>query len=58
LAAQGSDDNAGWLATLAIALWPLVAIYFYRALPLGMATLWTILAGQLLLPVGTPSKLR
>jgi len=47
----------GWLATLAIALWPLVAIYFYRALPLGMATLWTILAGQLLLPVGTAIKI-
>lgn len=45
-----------WFATSVIALWPLVAIYFYCTLPLELATLWTILAGQLVLPVGAVIK--
>jgi hypothetical protein len=40
------------IATLAFALWPVLAIILYRKLPLGLATIWIILAGQLLLPVG------
>jgi hypothetical protein len=44
------------LATLAICLWPAVAISFFRTLPLRLATLWTILGAQLLLPVGAAIK--
>jgi hypothetical protein len=41
------------IASLALIFWPLVALWLYRLKPLVPATLWTILAGQLLLPVGT-----
>jgi hypothetical protein len=44
-------------ASFALILWPLVSIALYRLRPLAQATLWTILAGQLLLPVGTFFKL-
>ncbi|SHH49593.1 hypothetical protein [Bradyrhizobium erythrophlei] len=40
-------------AYLALVAWPLVALYLYLSGPAGLATMWTILAGQLLLPVGT-----
>jgi hypothetical protein len=40
----------------ALILWPLVSLFLYRLKPLVPATLWTILAGQLLLPVGTSFK--
>src|SRR5216683_4736765 len=40
-------------ASSALVLWPLVSIFLYRLKPLSQATIWTILAGQLLLPVGT-----
>jgi hypothetical protein len=43
-------------AILAIMAWPLAAIYFYRAMPSAMATIWTILGADLLLPVGTSFK--
>lgn len=46
-----------WFATLALLLWPLVALWLYRTRPVGLATLWTILGAQLLLPVGTFIKL-
>ena len=48
--------HSNWLATFALVLWPVVSICFYRTLSLGQATLWTILAAQLLLPVGTTIK--
>ncbi len=44
-------------ASSALVLWPLVSIFLYRLKPLSQATIWTILAGQLLLPVGTFFKL-
>jgi hypothetical protein len=40
-------------AYLALISWPVVASIIYRLKPLVSATLWTILAGQLLLPAGT-----
>ena len=44
------------LAVLAIIAWPIAAIYFYRTMSLASATIWTILAAHLLLPVGTSFK--
>jgi hypothetical protein len=43
-------------ANIAICAWPLVAIAFYRIFPLGLATMWTILGAQMLLPVGAAIK--
>lgn len=45
------------VATLALLVWPLVALYLYRTRPLAQATLWTILGAQMLLPVGAEIKL-
>jgi hypothetical protein len=45
-----------WFASLVLILWPLVAIALYRMRSVDQATLWIILAGQLLLPVGTSFK--
>lgn len=45
-----------WLATVALLLWPIATIYLYRTRPVGQATILTILAGQLLLPVGASIK--
>ncbi len=42
-----------WFAVFALVLWPLVAIWLYASRPVIQATIWTILAAQLLLPVGT-----
>jgi hypothetical protein len=39
-----------WFAIAALVLWPVVAICLYLNQPPGRATLWTILAAQLLLP--------
>ncbi len=50
----GSHPN--YFAYLVLLLWPVVAIYLYSRLSLGQATLWTILGGYLLLPVGTEIK--
>ncbi len=33
-------------------LWPLIALVLYATMPAGRATIWTLLAGYLLLPVG------
>jgi hypothetical protein len=43
-------------AYMVVVLWPLAAVFIYRSRPLVPATLWTILAAQLLLPVGTNFK--
>ena len=40
-------------AYFSLIAWPLVALYLYLSRPAAAATMWTILAGQLLLPVGT-----
>lgn len=39
--------------TFALFFWPVVALVLYRLLPLQLATIWTILGGQLLLPAGS-----
>jgi hypothetical protein len=44
-------------AIFALLMWPLIAVWLYSALPIGRATIWTILGGQLLLPVGTIIKI-
>jgi len=36
--------------------WPLIALVLYAVLPVGRATIWTILGAQLLLPVGASIK--
>jgi hypothetical protein len=41
-----------WFSTFALLAWPAVALWLFRALPIGRATIWTILGGYLLLPVG------
>jgi hypothetical protein len=46
------------IATFALLAWPAVALVLYRLLPLGLATLWTILGGQLLLPAGTEAVMK
>src|SRR5262245_50794014 len=48
--------NANWFATFALVVWPLVALVLYQIRPVNQATLWTILGGQLLLPVGAAIK--
>src|SRR5215469_8174759 len=47
-----------FLAYAALLLWPLGALYLYSRLPIGRATLWTILGGFLLLPSQTEIKLQ
>lgn len=46
-----------WFAYAALLAWPAVAIYLYSSRSIGEATLWTILGGYLLLPVGTSMKI-
>jgi hypothetical protein len=43
-------------ATIALVLWPLVALALFHALPVNRALIWTILGGQLLLPIGAAIK--
>ena len=45
-----------WFATVALVLWPLVALGLYFTRPLYQATIWTILGAQYLLPVGAVIK--
>ena len=46
-----------WFATLALLAWPFIALWLYHTRPVNQATLWTILGGYLLLPVGASVKL-
>ncbi len=41
------------LAYIVMALWPLFAVYWYRTKSIQVATIWTILAGFMFLPVKT-----
>ena len=50
--------HPNWIAYFALLIWPLVALYFYSRLPIGRATLWTILGAYLLLPVGAEIKIQ
>jgi hypothetical protein len=45
------------LAYAALIAWPFVALWLYLSRPVGVATIWTIVAGYLLLPVGTFFKI-
>lgn len=45
-----------WFSTCALILWPVVAFCLYQSRPVNQATLWTILGGWLLLPVGAAIK--
>jgi hypothetical protein len=44
-------------AFFSLIAWPLIALWLYLSRPVGKATVWTILAGYLLLPVGTFFKI-
>ena len=47
-----------WFSTIALVAWPLVAFALYRKRPLTQATMWTVLAAQMLLPVGLVIKFK
>jgi hypothetical protein len=49
--------NLNLVTVSALLLWPAVALWLYKTRPVGQATLWTILGGYLLLPVGAYLKL-
>ncbi len=51
-----SDIHPDLFAYIVLLIWPVVAFYLYSTLPIGRATLWTILGGYLLLPAGTEIK--
>lgn len=42
----------GIVGTAAFCLWPLIAIFLYRSMPAGRATLWNFVGAQMLLPTG------
>jgi hypothetical protein len=50
------EINPNLIAYFALLIWPAVTIYLYSLFPVGQATLWAILGGYLLLPVGTQIK--
>jgi hypothetical protein len=45
-----------WFSTIALLAWPAVALWLFRTRSIGQATIWTILGGYLLLPVGVGIK--
>src|SRR6185312_7110194 len=47
-----------WFSIIALVAWPLVALALYLKRPLTQATMWTVLAAQMLLPVGTVIKFK
>jgi len=49
-------SNPNFFAYIALLIWPVVALYLYSRMPLGQATLWTILGACLLLPVNAQIK--
>jgi hypothetical protein len=50
-------DDIHLVGLIALAFWPVVAIALYRSLPMEKATLWTMIGGALILPVGTFVKI-
>lgn len=44
-------------ASFSLIAWPFVALYFYSSRPAAAATVWTVLAAYMLLPVGTFFKI-
>jgi hypothetical protein len=53
-----ADIHPNLVAYGALLIWPGVALYLYSKLPIGQATLWTILGGYLLLPSSLEMKLK
>src|SRR5262245_43810917 len=49
-------SEAPFSATLALIIWPVVALWLFSTRPRTEALLWTILGGFLLLPVGVAIK--
>jgi hypothetical protein len=45
-----------WFVAVAFLSWPVVTIILFRSLAPGSAALWTVMAGQLLLPASTAIK--
>jgi len=45
--------NPNWFAYFVLFSWPLVTIGLYRTMSISKATIWCILGGYLILPVGT-----
>jgi len=50
------DIHPNLLAYFVLLIWPVVALYLYSRLPIGRATLWTILGAYLLLPMRADIK--
>jgi hypothetical protein len=50
------DIHPNLFAYFVLLMWPVVALGLYWRLPMGRATVWTILGGWLLLPVGAEIK--
>jgi hypothetical protein len=51
-----SAGQPNLFAYCALLAWPIVALFLYSRLPIGKATLWTILGGYLLLPADLDIK--
>ena len=51
------DTQMNWFAAFVLLSWPLVSFFLYSTQPLNRATLWTILGGEFLLPVGSLGKI-
>jgi hypothetical protein len=51
-------QNLNLVTTSALVAWPMVALFLYKTRPIGQATLWTILAAYMLLPVGADIKFK
>jgi hypothetical protein len=48
--------EGNWVATLVLLSWPLVTMILFRILSPAVAALWTVMGGQLILPVGMAFK--
>ena len=46
-----------WIAVIALLIWPAISLWLYATRPVAQATLWTVLGGFLLLPVGASIKI-
>lgn len=46
-----------WIATIVLLAWPVVVLWLYHSLPATKATVWSILASYMVLPVGASIKL-
>lgn len=53
-----AEIHPNYFAYFALLAWPAVALFLYSRLPLARATIWTLLGGYLLLPMGTEIKIQ